>query len=46
METFSKNIYVGLTVLEIGTASAVTNFDDGMVGMLRVLVKLGVIPGY
>lgn len=30
-----KDIYVGLTVLEIGTASAVINFSESMVGMVR-----------
>ena len=40
-----KNIYVGLTVLAIGTASAVTNFNHGMAGILKVLAKLDVIPG-
>ena len=30
-----KDIYVGLTVLEIGTASAVIHFSDPMVGMVR-----------
>ena len=40
-----KNIYVGLTVLEIGTASAVTNFNHGMAGILKVLAKLDIIPG-
>ena len=39
-----QNIYVELTVLEIGTASTVINFNDGMIGMLRVLAKLGIIP--
>ena len=40
-----KDVYVGLTVLEIGTASAVINFNDGMVGITKVLTKLGMIPG-
>ena len=40
-----KNAYVGLTVLETGTASAVTNFNHGMAGILKVLAKLDVIPG-
>ena len=40
-----KDIYVGLTVLETGTASAVINFNDGMVGITKVLTKLGMIPG-
>ena len=34
-----------MTVLEIGTASVLININDGMVGMLRVLAKLGIIPG-
>ena len=40
-----KDVYVGLTVPEIGTASAVINFSDGMVGITKVLTKLEVIPG-
>ena len=40
-----KDVYVGLTVIEIGTASAVINFNDGMVGITKVLTKLGMIPG-
>ena len=39
-----KNIWVGLTAVEAGTASAVINFNNSMVGMLRILAKLGVIP--
>ena len=35
-----QDIYVGLAVLQIGTASAVINFNDGMVGILRVLVTV------
>ena len=35
-----------LTELEIGAASAVSNFDDAMEGMLIVLVKLGILPGF
>lgn len=40
-----KNIYLGVAVLEISAASAVIKFNDGKVGMLRVLVRLGIIPG-
>ena len=40
-----KAICVSLTVLEIGTASVVIYFNDGMVGMLRCLSKLGITPG-
>ena len=38
-----KDIYICLTVLEIFIASAVINFNNGMIWILRVLVKLGVI---
>ena len=34
-----------MTVLEIGTTSAVINFNAGTVGMFRVLAKLGIILG-
>ena len=40
-----KDIYVDLTVLKIGTASAVSKFDAGMVRVLRVLVKLVIVTG-
>ena len=40
-----KDIYVGRTVLEIGTASAVINFNDGFQGMLKVFQELGINPG-
>lgn len=40
-----KNIYLGVAVLEISAASAVIKFNDGKVGMFRVLVRLGIIPG-
>ena len=40
-----KAICVSLTVLKIGTASVVIYFNDGMVGMLRYLSKLGITPG-
>ena len=44
MEMLFKK-HKGFTVLEIGIASAVINFNNGMVWMLRVSVKLGVISG-
>ena len=34
-----------MTVTEIGETSAVINFDDDIVGMLRTLAKLGITPG-
>lgn len=34
-----------MTILDIGTTSAVINFNDSFVGMLRVLAKLVIIPG-
>ena len=40
-----KTNNVGLTVTEIGAASAVINFDDDIVGIIRTLAKLGIIPG-
>ena len=40
-----KDFYVGLTVLEIGTASVEINVNDSVAGMLRVLATLGIIPG-
>ena len=40
-----RDVYVGRTVLEIGTVSAVINFNEGFQGMLKVLKKLGVTPG-
>ena len=40
-----KNIHVVLTVLEIGTASAVINLNNGLVRMLRVLAKLSITHG-
>ena len=34
-----KDVYVGHTVLEIGTASVVINFNERFQGMLKVLKK-------
>ena len=45
-EKFSEKYLFSLTELEIGAASAVSNFEDAMVGMLIVLVKLGILPGF
>ena len=45
-EKFSEKYLFSLTQLEIGAASAVSNFEDAMVGMLIVLVKLGILPGF
>ena len=35
-----KDVYVGRTVLEIGTASAVINFNEGFQGMIKVFKNL------
>ena len=35
-----KDVYVGSTVLEIGTASAVINFNEGFQGMIKVFKNL------
>ena len=40
-----KDVYVGRTVLEIGTPSAVINFNEGFQGMLKVFKELGINPG-
>ncbi|XP_065678497.1 uncharacterized protein LOC136093423 [Hydra vulgaris] len=40
-----KDVYVGQTALEIGTASAVINFNEGLAGMLNVYSELGINPG-
>ena len=45
-ETFSEKNLLSLTELEIGAASAVSNFEDAVVEMLRVLVILGILPGF
>ena len=37
-----KDIYVGRTVLEIGTASTVINFNDRFQGMSKVFKELGI----
>ena len=41
----TEDIYIGLIVLEIGAPSTVSNFNDSMVEMVRVLARFGVIPG-
>ena len=35
-----KDVYVGRTVLEIETASAVINFNEGFQGMIKVFKNL------
>ena len=40
-----KDVYVGRTVLEIGTASAVINFNERFQGMLKVFKELGIKTG-
>ncbi|MBY0580841.1 MAG: hypothetical protein K2P53_04080 [Rickettsiales bacterium] len=40
-----KDIYVGQTALEIGAASAVINFNEGLAGILNVYLELGINPG-
>ena len=40
-----KDVYVGQTALEIGAASAVINFNEGLAGMLNVYLELGINPG-
>ena len=42
----TKHIFAGFIGLYLRmVASAVINFNDVMVGILRVLAKLGIIPG-
>ena len=41
----SKDIYVGRNVLELGTFTAVINFNDGYQGMLKVFKELGINHG-
>ena len=40
-----KQVYCSRHVIEIGTASAVINFNDGAKGICKVLIKMGIIPG-
>ena len=40
-----KDIFVGRTTLEIGVASAVINFNDGISGVLKVLKNFKIEPG-
>ena len=40
-----KDVYVGQTALEIGAASAVINFNEGLAGMLNVYLEVGINPG-
>ena len=40
-----KDVYVGRTVLEIGTASSVINFNEGFQGMPKVFKELNINPG-
>ena len=41
----SINVYVERTVLEIGTASSVINFNEGFQGMPKVFKELNINPG-
>ena len=40
-----KDIFAGRIALEIGVASAIINFNDGISGVLKVLKNLRVEPG-
>ncbi len=40
-----KQVYCSRHTMEIGTASAVINFNDGAKGICKVLLKLGINPG-
>ena len=40
-----KQVYSSRLVIEIGTASAVINFNDGAKGICNVLLKMGMNPG-
>ena len=41
-----KNVYLGRSVLEIGTNSAVLDFNDGSFGMSSVFKYFGISNGY
>lgn len=40
-----KQVYCSRLVIEIGTASAVINFNDGAKGICKVLLHMGINPG-
>ena len=40
-----KAVYISRNVVEIATASAVINFNDGAHGIEEVMKRLGIIPG-
>ena len=41
-----KDVFVGANVFKIGVASAVLNFNSGAYGVVQVMEKLGMSPGY
>ena len=41
---FSKDVFVGRSTLEMGVASAVISFNDGLSGILKVMENLSMNP--
>ncbi len=42
----SKKIYAGGKIVELCTASAVLNFNEGILATKHVLERLGISPGH
>ena len=42
---FPKDVFVGCTTLELGVASAIISFNDGLGGAVKVFSELSISPG-
>ena len=40
-----KDVFVGRTTLELGVASAIISFNDGLGGVVKVFSELNISPG-